>query len=111
MKDKLKEIFLRMPVEKQLALWNEFSFECSWDEYVYPNDPNEFMDGFHPEEIVRLITEGNYNRKDDFVMLRTGDELESFNAERLPEMIDIGELIDWIVEDRTDLVELMTEQQ
>ena len=108
MKAKLKEIFLRMPVDEQITLWNEFSFECSWDEYVYPNDPNEFMNGFHPEEIVRLITEGNYNRKDAYVVLRNNDELESFNAERLHEMIDVGELIDWIVEDRPDLVESMT---
>lgn len=78
-------------------IWNWYCSYQNMDDYVYNNDDDFFETYFEgrPGEAVRAVLFGHYNYNDDWVWFNGYANLDSSST--LPDIVDIDEVIGWIV--------------
>ena len=79
--DKIKEAIEDLVDSDKASMWNQYCENNSYyDDYIEYNDPNEFMCGLEPEEIIRRIDkEGNYRLSDRYCAIDNSGEYVSFD--------------------------------
>ena len=79
--DKIKEAIEDLSEYGKVAMWNQYCENNSYyDDYIEYNDPNVFMCGLEPEEIIRRIDkEGNYRLSDRYCAIDNSGEYVSFD--------------------------------
>lgn len=82
-----------------VLIWNDYCEECNYmDDYIEYNNPDEFMSGRTPSEVLNEIG-SDYNINDEYAVY-TIYGWESFNYETDEHCpIDIDTLANWIVDD------------
>lgn len=97
--DRIREELESWGTDDLVEIWNDYCNECNYmDDYIEWNNPDEFMSGRTPSEILEQIGD-NYDIRDDYAVY-TIYGWESFNYESDEHCpIDINKLVDWIVDD------------
>jgi hypothetical protein len=94
--EKVKEAIDNLKEWEQVALWNDRCiYENYMDDYIENNDPDEFLHGQSPTEILSAVHTKEYSLHDDWAC-DTIYGYVSFNYlddENSP--FDIDEIIDW----------------
>ena len=97
--ERIKEELESWNVDDLVTIWNDYCNECNYmDDYIEWNNPDEFLMGRTPSEILEQIG-SDYDIRDDYAVY-TIYGWESFNStydEHCP--IDIDALADWIADD------------
>ena len=97
--DRIREELESWGTDELVEIWNDYCNERNYmDDYIEYNNPDEFMSGRTPSEVLEQIGD-NYDIRDDYAVY-TIYGWESFNCttdEHCP--IDIDTLADWIVDD------------
>ena len=97
--DKIKEAIEDLTNSEKVNMWNQYCENNSYyDEYIEYNDPNSFMCGLEPEEIIRRIDkEGNYSLSDDYCIIDGSGEYVSFDyIDDDSSPFDIDELANYV---------------
>lgn len=78
--DKIKEAIEDLRESDKVAMWNQYCENNNyWDEYIEYNNPNDFMCGLEPYDVIRIInTDGEYRLDDDYCAI-SGSEYVSFD--------------------------------
>ena len=94
--EKVKEAINNLSESEQVGLWNDRCiYENCMDDYISNNDPDEFLYGRTPTEILSAVHTKEYSLHDDWAC-DTIYGYVSFNYlddENSP--FDIDEIIDW----------------
>lgn len=97
--ERIREELESWGTDELVSIWNDYCNECNYmDDYIECNDPNEFMYGKTPSEVLEEI--GNdYNIRDNYVVY-TIHGWESFNYDSDKHCpINVDDLVNWIVDD------------
>lgn len=97
--ERIKEELESWGTDELVEIWNDYCNECNYmDDYIEYNNPDEFMSGRTPSEVLEQIGD-DYDIHDDYAVY-TIYGWESFNYETDEHCpIDIDTLADWIVDD------------
>lgn len=97
--DRIREELESWGTDELVEIWNDYCNECNYmDDYIEQNNPDEFMSGRTPSEVLEQIGD-DYDIHDDYAVY-TIYGWESFNYETDEHCpIDIDTLADWIVDD------------
>ena len=97
--ERIKEELESWGTDDLVEIWNDYCNECNYmDDYIEYNNPDEFMCGRTPSEVLEQIG-SDYDIHDDYAVY-TIYGWESFNStydEHCP--IDVDTLADWISEE------------
>lgn len=95
--EKVKEAIYDLSESEQVELWNErCCYENYMDDYIYYNDPDEFLSGQRPSEILSAVDTENYSVHDYWAYGGGIYGWVSFNhLEDDNSPFDIDEIIDW----------------
>ena len=95
--DKVKEAINNLSESEQVALWNDRCiYENYMDDYIENNDPDEFLYGQSPSEILSAVDTVNYSIHDSYAYGGGIYGWVSFNyLEDNNSPFDIDEIIDW----------------
>ena len=94
--DKVKEAINNLSESEQVALWNDHCiYENYMDGYIRCNDPDEFLYGQSPSEILSAVDTSEYSIHDDWVCdtIYGWASFSYLDSEISP--FDIDEIIDW----------------
>ena len=95
--EKVKEAIYDLAELEQVNLWNERCiYENYMDDYIENNDPDEFLYGQSPSEILSAVDTENYSIHDSWACGGSIYGWQSFNYlddENSP--FDIDEIISW----------------
>jgi hypothetical protein len=95
--EKVKEAINNLKDWEQVGLWNDRCiYENYMDDYIENNDPDEFLHGQSPSEILSAVDTENYRLHDDWACGGSIYGWQSFDyldSENSP--FDIDEIIDW----------------
>lgn len=97
-----------------IVLYNEMLQDYNdFDSMVYSNDElDELLNGYTPDEIVRMIFYGDYNYSDNYVYFNGYGNLETFNCVTFRDYpnggykwndsspLDLNDLINYIIESK-----------
>lgn len=95
--NKVREAIEALSESEQVELWNErCCYENYMDDYIYYNDPDEFLSGRTPSEILSEVDTENYNIHEGYAY--GGDihgwvSFDYLDEENSP--YDIDEIISW----------------
>mgnify|MGYP007038295998 CR=1 FL=1 len=80
--DKIKEAIEDLVESDKVAMWNQYCENNNyWDEYIEYNDPNSFMCGLEPYEVIKRInTDGEYRLSDSYCIIDDCSEYVSFDT-------------------------------
>lgn len=97
--ERIKEELESWRIDELVSIWNDYCEECNYmDDYIECNNPDEFMYGRTPSEVLEEIG-SDYDIRDEYAVY-TIYGWESFNYETDEHCpIDIDTLTDWIVDD------------
>lgn len=99
------EILENMYDDELLSLWFEFKSE-RYNEYYYTLDDdslNTCLQGYEPNEIVRMTLCGDFHYTDDYFIINDYDNLESFSDYRLvKEARENNEFKTWLTDEKSD---------
>ena len=95
--EKVKEAIYDLAELEQVNLWNKRCiYEKDMDDYIENNDPDEFLYGQSPSEILSAVDTGNYSIHDDWACGGSIYGWQSFSyLEDENSPFDIDEIIDW----------------
>lgn len=95
--EKVKEAIYDLAEWEQVNLWNErCEYENYVDDYIYDNDPDEFMCGQRPSEILSAVDMKNYSIHDSWAYGGSFYGWRSFNyLDDGNSPFDIDEIISW----------------
>lgn len=95
--NKVREAIEALSEYEQVELWNERCCDENYmDNYIYDNDPDEFLSGCKPSEILSAVDTENYKTNDDWAYGGSIYGWQSFSyldAENSP--FDVDEIISW----------------
>lgn len=94
--EKIKEAINNLKEYEQVGLWNDrCMYENYMDDYIESNDPDEFLYGKTPTEILSAVDTENYNIHDNwaYATIYGWVSFDYLDDENSP--FDIDEIIDW----------------
>lgn len=94
--EKVKEAINNLSESEQVVLWNDRCiYENYMDDYIKNNDPDEFLYGQSPSEIISAIDTKNYDIHDDWACYTIYGWVSFgwLSDENSP--FDIDEIISW----------------
>lgn len=93
-----KDLFLSFDLEEQVSIWNKFSSENGWNDYIYENDEYTMNSLYYkmPYKLAHDIHYGEYDYNDRYFYYDDLEHLISFSDElTFRGLIDIDEMITW----------------
>lgn len=93
-----KKMFLSFDLEAQVNIWNKFSSENGWNEYIYENDETTINSVYQGEtyKLAYHIHYGEYDYNDSYFYYDDLGHLVSFSdVDFLHDIIDVDEMITW----------------
>jgi hypothetical protein len=94
--EKVKEAINNLKEWEQVGLWNDRCiYENYMDDYIENNDPDEFLHGQSPSEILSAVDMQEYSLHDDWACatIYGWQSFSYLDSENSP--FDIDEIIDW----------------
>jgi hypothetical protein len=103
-KGKLRELLEDMKDSDLIEVWNEYCYNTGYmDDYIEFNDPDEFLCGKKPSEVLEALYLERYNPNDSYVVY-TIYGYKSFDyatSENSP--VDISDIIKYVVDNEESL--------
>ena len=96
------ETIKKMDNAKVINLWNKYVGEKCYpneDDVIYTNNCAFFNSFFTPCDAVMSVLYGNYNEKDDYVIIDEHENVQSFtNWDDAKSPVNVDILVDWLFE-------------
>ncbi len=94
--NKVREAIEALRECEQVALWNERCCDENYmDDYIYYNDPDEFLSGQKPSEILSAVDTKDYSLHDDYACDSIYGYVSFSFLDDKNSPFDIDELILW----------------